>query len=692
MCGLSGIIDPTGRLRPISDMNRAQRHRGPDDGGFIFGSQATGRWQLAGPADTMGGVNLPPVDAIDTAGYDLVLGSRRLAILDLSPAGHMPMSYQDGRLWVVFNGEIYNYRELRAELAACGYTFASGGDTEVILAAYAEWGVDCLSRFNGMFAFALWDTGRRRLFCARDRFGIKPFYYFRQGRTFAFASEIKGLLAHPNAPRRPNDRAIFDYLSLGKSDHTEQTFFDGIVSLPAAHFLIYDLAEGEMGVHRWWRADINPAIDDGRAGDDPTVYDRFGELLEDAIRLRLRSDVPVGSCLSGGLDSSSVVCLANRLLLEEEVVPRHLVGEHQKTFTARNREEEIDEYRYSHLVVERTGAEENLIFPDGETLWREIESFVYHLDEPVDSTSQYPQWNVMRLASGRGVTVLLDGQGGDEILAGYYAYYPPYVSQIQRERGLLAAAWAGWQASRIGGPTVRNVLLDHLSQQLPWRVQKLLSRVRSEAELPGGGGTGLKEWQLAPDFLARNAERRWQPFTGVDESGLAGILYRDLTETNLPKLLRYEDRNSMAFSLETRLPFLDYRLVERVFELPLSYRLRNGWSKWILRRALSDVLPAEIAWRRSKLGFPTPELNWLRAGTGAIRQLLAEHDSPEMAAYFGSGVLAEMRGRPDDELVATPGLWRMINLILWHDIYFNRAPSEAAALAQPARDRIPAAG
>ncbi len=683
MCGICGIVDRRGRLEPIAVMNGVQQHRGPDDGGFLLADSSTGAWRLAAGPDTMPELNLPPIGAVGTAGADLVLGSRRLAILDLSAAGHMPMSYQDGALWLVFNGEIYNYIELRQELAAAGHTFASGSDTEVIMAAYAEWGVDCLSHFNGMFAFALWDGRRRRLFCGRDRFGIKPFYYHNQDGFFVFASEIKTLLHHPAVPREPNDRAIFDYLSLGQSDHTEQTFFQGIFALPAAHFLLLDLATGQIDIRRWWEAVINPAVHDGTGRDKPERYEQYAHLLEDGIRLRLRSDVPVGSCLSGGLDSSSVVTLANRLLLEEQVIPASLVGDHQKTFTARNREADIDEYQYSHLIVERTGAEENLVFPDPDLLWREIESFVWHLDEPVDSTSQYPQWNVMRLARQRGVTVLLDGQGGDETLAGYYAYYPPYLSQIRQELGLPAAIQAGWIASRVGGSPVRGVILDHLTNQLPWRLQQGVRRLLPPQGIPGGGGSGLKEWQLAPEFLKRFADRRWQPFTGVDESGLAGLLYRDLTTTNLPKLLRYEDRNSMAFSLEARLPFLDYRLVEMVFQLPLNYRLRDGWSKWILRRSMDGLLPPEICWRRSKLGFPTPELGWLKAGVGQIRDLLTRHDGGPIHCYLGRDVLRQIRDQGDDDLVATPGLWRIFNLILWHDIYFNRSPQAAfQALSQ----------
>ena len=671
MCGMCGILDQQHRLAPIATMNQTQAHRGPDDEGYLFINTSTADWCLAGGPDTPEALQLISHKMVNTDNYDLVLGSRRLAILDLSPAGHMPMSYLNGKLWLAYNGEIYNYRELRQELQQLGHTFMSDADTEVVLAAYAEWGVDALSRFNGMFGFALWDAREQRLFCARDRFGIKPFYYFWDGSTFVFASEIKSILQHEAVPKEPNDETIFDYLTLGLSDHADRTFFKDISPLPPSHFLIVDVPNKRLTTQRWWQADINPNISHAKNGKEQQVYEEFATLLEDAVRLRLRSDVAVGSCLSGGLDSSTIVCLANQLLLEEQVIPDNLVGNHQKTFTARNQEAEIDEYIYSSKIVKQTGAEENLVFPNGERLWQEIESFVYHMDEPVDSTSQYPQWNVMRLAKERGVTVLLDGQGGDEILAGYYAYYPPYLSQLKQQLGLFSALKAGLEVTRVGGSPVFDRILQNASYQLPWRVQQAIKFLRPPRALPGGGGSGLQSWQLSEAFIQQFWDKRWQP-SSVGSDGLVGVLYRDLTSTNLPKLLRFEDRNSMAFSLETRLPFLDYRLVEMVFSLPLNYRINKGWSKWILRRSMSDLLPPEICWRRSKLGFPVPEKTWLQQGSGYIRQLLRDHDNQHIASYLQPGALQKMADLSDEELANTSGLWRITNLLLWLDTFINQ--------------------
>jgi asparagine synthase (glutamine-hydrolysing) len=678
MCGICGILDSRNSVTPISAMNQAQAHRGPDDEGYVFINTSTHEWTVAGGNSTPVELDLISHTMVDGGKYNLALGNRRLAILDLSPAGHMPMACANGKLWLTYNGEIYNYREIKAELRTRGHTFVSHTDTEVILAAYMEWGIDCLTYFNGMFAFALWDAERQQLFCARDRFGIKPFYYFWQQQTFIFASEIKALVSHPLIPRVPNDQVIFDYLVLGLSDHTEFTFFADIFSLPPGHFMMLDVNQGQLRKERWWDMSINPSAEIPTKAHEEQSYEEFFALLEDAVRLRLRSDVPVGSCLSGGLDSSAIVCLANRLLLKEQVIASQIIGDHQKTFTARYRGLEIDEHHYSKLVVQQTSAEENLVFPQAEALWQEVERFAWQMDEPVGSTSQYAQWSVMRLASERGVTVLLNGQGGDEVLGDYHAYDLPYISQIKQQQGAGVTMRAAWAASRVSGAPVRTMLLDNLKHRLPWRLQQALDTIIKPPQPPSQGGTGVKLGQLADSFVQQFAAHQWQPFTEVDTAGLAGLLYQDLTAANLPKLLRYEDRNSMTFSCEARLPFLDYRLVELVFSLPLYYRINQGWSKWILRHSLQHLLPQEICWRRSKLGYPTPELSWLRQGSGYIRTLFRRHEgNPLLAAYLRPGLLQQISELLEDALVMTPGLWRLVNLIIWFDRYFagNTSPS-----------------
>jgi len=673
MCGICGIWSwqrDNHTLRHVLRMNQAQRHRGPDDEGYVFIQVDGDAFLEARGEDTQGSADMPDVHTVEVEQFDLVLGSRRLAILDLSPSGHMPMSFAGGRYWITYNGEIYNYRELRQTLEEKGHTFHSETDTEVILAAYAQWGTDCLHRLNGMFAFALWDAYRRVLFCARDRFGIKPFYYCLTPRMFAFASELKGLLQHPSVSRDLDEETVYDYLVLGLSDHAARTFFADIRPLMPGHYLLIHVDTPAPCPRRWWQVEINPAVDEPACHNEEEIVAEFVSLLEDAVRLRLRSDVPVGSALSGGLDSSVVVSVMNRLLTQERDIPAHLIGTRLKTFTARNLEPEIDEYRYSHQIVELTGAEEFCTLLQPQALWNALDRFVWALDEPVNSTSQFAQWSVMELAKQGGVTVLLDGQGGDEILAGYYAYLPPYIEQIRHQQGLWPALEAALQVIRVGGRNAFHVLYRHYRHMFPGRLARGLSALSSHRPLPGQGGSALQDWQLAPSFMARFQAKQWHPTMGWEEGGLVGLLHRDLTSTNLPKLLRYEDRNSMAFSLETRLPFLDYRLVEFVSSLPLSYRIRRGWSKWILRRGFQDMLPREICWRRTKLGFPTPEFRWLLAGSSRIRTLLGRwQDSPLLTRYVRRDAIRTMLSASDEEMVQMPGLWRVINFLLWHERY-----------------------
>ncbi|MFV2044249.1 MAG: asparagine synthase (glutamine-hydrolyzing) [Anaerolineales bacterium] len=685
MCGICGVVDKRGRLAPVPEMNRIQRHRGPDDEGYLYANTLTGRGlAMAGP-DTMSGIQLPEVDSASSSEFDLAFGSRRLAIIDPTTDGHQPMQYRRGSLWITYNGEIYNYIELREELRNLGHRFVTQTDTEVILAAYAEWGTGCLQHLNGMFAFAVWDSPNRQVFCARDRFGIKPFYYFWDGSLFVFASELKAVLRHSAIERNPNDEAIFDYLVLGVSDHSERTFFDGVTSIGPGEFLVLDLETYKLSQNRWWDVSVNPNFEEG-ADRMPDVYDHFEELLRDSVALRLRSDVPIGSCLSGGLDSSALVCLANSLLLNEAIVPRRLVGLHQKTFTARYHESAIDEHEYSSTVIRHTGAEENIVFPSADGLWRDLESFVWHMDEPVNSTSQYAQWSVMRLARDREVTVLLDGQGGDEILAGYYSYFPKYVKEVSDLRGKSRSAMVALQMARVQGlPFIRD-LFREASHELPWHVQRAIRAIWRPKPSPG---SALQEWQLAGNFLERFSTKQWRPSSETQFSRLADVLHRDLTSTNLPKLLRYEDRNSMAFSREARLPFLDYRLVEFVFSLPLQYRISNGWSKWILRKSMEGILPERVRWRRSKFGFPTPQEEWFLFGTRNIRSLLGSFDSDWLSTYIAPSVIDRIRCLPDSELATTPGLWRLLNLGMWFDNFFRR--SDADALQNLSQSSLPIA-
>jgi asparagine synthase (glutamine-hydrolysing) len=656
MCGLCGVWRPEGQPVDLVALERATtllRHRGPDDEGYLLVNTRSGRLALCGGPATAPALALPRLADFAGESFDLALGFRRLAILDLSPAGHQPMAGAGGRHWLIFNGEVYNYIELREELAARGHCFRTGSDTEVVLAAYAEWGPACLQRFNGMWALALWDHPARRLFVARDRFGVKPFYTVRGADGgFAFASEIKAVLGLGGVGFDPDPLAVARYVARGgfPSAQAGATFFRGVEALPAAHYAV--IGEGNGAPRRYWALPAG-----GAAPAAPrAALERYAELFTDAVRLRLRADVAIGTCLSGGVDSSSIVAVAGQLMRREHAVSLERLGERQQTFSAVYESAgPWNERPYIDAVLARTGAGGNFVVPTAERLWADLDRLVWHQDEPFQSTSIFAQWTVMDLARQRGVTVLLDGQGADEALGGYR----PFATQMS---GLLragrpgAALRAAQAAQRVTGAALRSLLLRALAQQVP---VPLLAQTRARRLRAAAGAAGLPA-DLAAGLLAAEGGDA-APY--VAGRNLHDHLARLLVEDSLPALLRYEDRNSMAFSIEARVPFLDYRLVEWAFTGAAPLRIHDGWTKWAQRMAVRDALPPEVVWRRDKVGFETPETAWLRAGRGCLLDILSADDVA--APYLD---LAAVR-RDAPRLLDAPGgasqVWRWVNLTLW---------------------------
>ena len=586
MCGICGVV-ALGRpaeSETVRAMSAALAHRGPDGDGFF---------------------SAPGV----------ALGHRRLSIIDLSHAGDQPFASDDGQLQLIHNGEIYNYRELRTELEAHGHRFRSGTDTEVVLHAYRQWGEQCVERFNGMWAFALWDDRAQRLFCSRDRFGVKPFYYRWHDNRLAFASELKAFrVDHAGGPLVANLPIVRDYVEQGYVDHTDETMFAGIRSLPAAHSLTLDA--GGLRLTRHWRLERR----DPPPGDPA---DAVRELLFDSVRLRLRSDVPVGTCLSGGLDSSAIASIIDRLLRTEADSARP-VGARQRTFTAYFEDSGFDERRWASAVIERTGADPHWITFGDDDLVERLPTVIEAQDQPFGSTSIVAQWHVMRAAREAGITVLLDGQGADEILAGYHGYFGFRLADLlaQGRVGALARELRGLHALHgMGAATLATALLRPFApDRLKWAAR---GRVRGGSELLGGG------LATTPGGGARSAGG-----TACEASPFPDRLRRQLQlvlgERGLPELLRYEDRNSMAHSLEARVPFLDYRLVELLFSLDGGHLIDGGMTKVVLRRAVGDILPPAVRDRVDKLGFVTPEARFLR---GRLGELAGEvFCSPELAA------------------------------------------------------------
>jgi asparagine synthase (glutamine-hydrolysing) len=601
MCGIAGFWGPPDRAL-LEAMNACIKHRGPDGDGF-----------LAAPCAS--------------------LGMRRLAIIDIE-GGNQPISNEDGTVQCVYNGEVYNYRELRAELEAKGHSFHTRSDTEVIVHAYEEWGPACFERLNGMWGVAILDAREEgpKLVLARDHFGIKPLYYAQAGERLLWSSEVKSLLQDRSLATAPSGQRIHDYLAAGFHDHVPESFFEGVRQLPAA---TYAVVEGSgLDEHRYWTPELS---EDGSR--DPA---EFRALFEKSVERRLVSEVPVGTCLSGGLDSSTIVCFMSDLL-REQVPDAASMGDHLKTFSAVFDGDPIDEHRYIDVVLKATGAESHLVHPKAERFLEEVGEVVWHQEEPMVSTGPYAQWCVMRQAHEE-VTVLLDGQGGDELLAGYVPYQFVYLRQLLAERDygrFLAEAWAA-----------RDVLWPLLRRRLSERGHRF----------PSGR-------LIRSDFKA-TVEPARDPRV---RDNLKRRLLQDLTTFSLPSLLRYEDRNSMAFSIEARVPYLDQELVEWILRLPPAAIIDRGWSRDILRRGLAGTLPDEIRLRRWKVGFTTPEFRWLRAERAWIQGLLRSPLFCSRPYWDGLGVADAFDAICEDRLEEHPFVWRTVNLEVWLRTFFGPA-------------------
>jgi asparagine synthase (glutamine-hydrolysing) len=622
-------------------MITVQAHRGPDGEGYVL-LDAQGRVQ---PLAVCGG----PAAAGAAGPFSIGLGHRRLAIVDLSQRGHQPMGTEDGRCWVTYNGEIYNHVELRQELRDKGHRFRSASDTEVLLAAYREWGEDCVTRFNGMFAFAIWDGVRGRLVCARDRLGVKPFYYHWDGERFMFASEIKGLLAGGLRPS-PSPRAIYDYLDRGALDESEGTFFEGVRQLPPAHRLVVD--GQRLALARYW--DLPSGEPDRDEAPAETVA-RFCDLFRDAVRIRLRSDVPVGTCLSGGLDSSSIVCLAAALIAEDKAGPLH-------AFSSCFEEAAYDERRFIRPVLEWTGAKPHYAVPDPQELAATVSQLVWQQDEPFGSTSIFAQWTVMRLAAEHGVKVLLDGQGADELLAGYHGFFGAYFADLLAQgRGVTLLRELG-AYRRLHGPLSRHALATLVRALLP---APLVGGLR-------GRLTGSADW-MGKDF-----RRQWgAPAAEPARTGshMQAMQRRLLTGNGLRALLHYEDRNSMAFGIETRLPFLDYRLVEFLCGVDPAHKIRRGWTKAILRDAMAGILPEEVRRRADKMGFVTPEDVWFRTSLRAMgRDILSDPRTRARGYLNVEAARAHFERHAAGHTNVSQTIWRWLNLELWCRRFVDQDP------------------
>jgi asparagine synthase (glutamine-hydrolysing) len=606
MCGISGIFNINGEpVQPskIESMNRLIRHRGPDgEGVFVDGN--------------------------------IGLGSTRLAIIDLREIANQPMFDSDERYVIVYNGEIFNYIELRNDLIQKGYKFNNNSDTEVILNCYKEYGENCQHKLNGMWAFAIWDKKEKALFCSRDRYGIKPFYYYKKDKSFIFGSEIKQIL--DNAVNTSvNDDMIYDYLVFHFIDHTGQTFFNNIYKLPAGWMI--KITPDDFKISKWYELPQKKL----EGNSLKTLYQDFYNLIYDSVRLRLRSDVEVGSCLSGGLDSSTIVCLMHDILHNEGK------AEIQKTYTACYDDQEIDERKYVEEVIRQTNSTKYYLYPDSDGLQDDFDKMLWHQEEPFTGTTVFAQWSVFKKIHETGIKVVLDGQGADEILLGYFSFFPFHLKRlILNPFRFLSEFFNGISTTQLGLAKFAENLVYFNSPFVRYR------------QVMGNSSHFFNR-----DFVS--SKHRKKLFNEmVAASNLEKNRLSNLWNISLPSLLRYEDKNSMAFSVEARLPFLDHKLVEFIFSIPFDYLIKQGWTKHVLRESMKNKIPDDIRMRKGKLAFSVPQKKWLDMMKDFLKNTLAFEFKSDRFINKKAMLHAIESGHYNDKI-----LFRAFNLERWMKIF-----------------------
>jgi len=612
LCGIAGAIsqDESIDVASFKKMLDLMKHRGPDDEGiFLEGKVA--------------------------------LGNRRLSILDTSELGHQPMRHEE--FAIVLNGEIYNYREIRMELKQKGYSFSGDSDTEVALKAIAEHGLEnAVKMFTGMFALLVYD-GKRGVLCgARDRFGIKPLHYMRKGKTMYFSSEIKAFSALIEL--KPNLKRVAEYLSFTRLASSE-TFFEGVFSVPPASMFCTDGEKIEFS--RYWELKVEE-----REWRVEEAVEEWKKAFEESVKLHLRTDVPLAIALSGGVDSSSLLAFIKKLL-DEGLREKGFDERSLRIFTVSVDDENIDELERSKRVAESLGLEENLEVvkvSSADIKREELEKMIYYLEEPPEGPSSILHWMMMRRVreSSKELKVLLNGQGGDELLGGYHAYIPIYLKEVLKERGLLRAAAEAWK--------LRDYILEKLSLGL--RVYLGL-RKRAVERL-------LSEDALRMLEGSRNGKERAER--------LNEVLRRDLTGGRLLEILRTEDRSSMAHSIEIRVPYVNHALAELSLSMPSSIKIRDGYTKWIHRKAASGMLPDDILWSRKKIGFQAPEKRWLLELRGLFSSLMESSKLVE-AGVLRKGAAEELKDRVERGKVSGDYarlFWRVLFAELWMRAYFEK--------------------
>ncbi|HEV8380328.1 MAG TPA: asparagine synthase (glutamine-hydrolyzing) [Gemmatimonadales bacterium] len=623
MCGLVVMLGLGGRRVEAAILNRMAQsiaHRGPDDSGVYVH-------------------------------HPVGFGFRRLSILDLSPTGHQPMSSSDGQLVIVFNGEIYNYIELRDELQAAGYCFRSTSDTEVLLAAYRHWGPGCLDRLNGMWAFVIHDRRRGVLFGARDRFGVKPLFVHRGKDCWLLASEIKAILASGLYHRATNWQVAADFLVHGKLDETPATFYAGIEQVPPG-------CAFELRLDGSWRQWEYWSLVDHEADPPPDSEEAVAELLDDAVRIRLRSDVPVGVCLSGGIDSTAIICAMARHRQQGDL------GQAAPLLAFCYHEPAFDERAFIDDTLAQTGALLRRTSLTPAAMWESLPEVLRFQDEPIHSGAPIAGFHLMKLASTNGVKVVLNGQGADETFAGYASYFQDYWYTLLRT-AQVARAWHEIRAYAAGrGTRGRGILFLTALSRLFHHQLRRFSPYRGLARRRRSRYVTRNRW-FTPSLI----EHLGANDTDYQDPDLNTVLRRSVERTPLPHYLRMEDRNSMAHGVEARLPFMDYRLVSLAFRLPSDRKIDGVWNKALLRNSLRGRIPESVRTRVEKMGFPTSLHIWVTDELAEpLRDILVSRAARERGIYNVSEMLSVLQNNHRIEPADAMRLFHVAEFELWQGL------------------------
>lgn len=599
MCGLAGFTGkPSSEV--LEHMTDSIKHRGPDDAAYIVNSNFS-------------------------------VGFRRLAIIDLSKNIY-PIKNESKTIELVLNGEIYNYQELRDELKEKGHQFVTESDSETIVHGYEEWGQEVVEKLRGMFVFALLDKQKDELFIARDRLGIKPLYYAQRDGRLVFASEIKAIFKSDlNIPTDPDDKAIYRFLNYRIHDIDENTFFEYIKRLMPGHFMTVK-ADGSFDIKRYWEPTVNKEFKSRKS--DEEYAEEFKEVFSEAVDLHLIADVPVGVTLSGGLDSSGITSLSKKLY-DERYPDQEIIA-----FSAVHPGETVDESEYIDKVVEHTGITSVKIQPEVEKFWEDFDTWLGYQEEPVISGAPYAYYTVMREARKK-VTVLLSGQGGDELLAGYIPYFLTYMKSAWSEKRLWSMLRETWMGKDL---------------YFPFFFKKLKAKYAKKPEISPRNN-------LSPEFL--------EEFAGLMSEAeysdnLNERLFLDVTKNTSPSLLRYEDKNSMANSLESRVPFFDHKVVEYIFNLPIDQKIKFGWNRFIYRQAMRGVIPEANRTRRSKVGFTNPEWEWIERKADKFREIFSSDTFKGRKYWDNQKVLEDFELTLQNKLSGDVlYFWRLFIVEMW---------------------------